>query len=393
MTKKVKIVEENDKEKIAEQKTERRGRKKKIKVEEEQEVKIKKKRGRKASSQFYSSVIRRKLPNLLDGINEEVNTEDVEEKILHLNIKDSIVDPVKDTYLNNEIDNLNESKNYEIENLQTCDRWATLGPGVPTSFLEDENNSYKNKFLELVKERNEQDAIISNRISNIRDTESLKIENYIYSKTYQEKEELKKEILKDENNINILTEFVENKEWLKHTNINCWWCCHIFNTVPIGIPTRFKNGQFNLEGIFCSFNCSLAYIKDNHKKYSIDRVYPILKHMYCTLTGKSLLDKITEAPARECLTIFGGSLNIEKFRECGNKDIIYNRVKYPMIILPEHAEKKIIKNNDTLKDNSFSFKKTEIKLDKNLVDEAQIRINKSKEMKTSINSLNKFLGL
>lgn len=55
--------------------------------------------------------------------------------------------------------------------------------------------------------------------------------------------------------------------WPKRTNLDCWWCCHPFNTAPIGLPVDYKNNKFFVHGCFCSIHCMYAwYIDDKPKK-------------------------------------------------------------------------------------------------------------------------------
>jgi hypothetical protein len=290
------------------EKKERRGRKKKNK---EVEVKIKKKRGRKASSQFYSSVIRKKLPTLLEPkIEQEEKKEEEKNIILHLEVN---------------------------ENLNNIE-WSEY----------DSNN---NEHLDL-------------EIKNSKDIVTFDIPNII----------------------SILKDFNSNNEWPEKTNIKCWWCCHNFETIPLGIPMKFYNDNFYLKGCFCSFNCILAYVNDNKSKYKYDLIYPNIKSLRFKLTNKMLNEDLNPAPPRESLKIFGGELSIEQFRSSSN-DYIFRRINYPMKIIIDQIEKldlikPIIKSNIS---NEQSH------IDSDVINQAQIRISKNKEMKTITNTLDKFL--
>jgi hypothetical protein len=128
-------------------------------------------------------------------------------------------------------------------------------------------------------------------------------------------------------------------EWTKHTNINCWWCCHKFDTVPIGLPEKYINDAFHLYGCFCSFNCAQAYnLQMNDQKiwerYSL---LNFLKKKICDNNSHILyknFDFICPAPPRQALDIFGGPMTIEEYRNSMyilSKD--YNYILPPMIPL------------------------------------------------------------
>jgi hypothetical protein len=93
----------------------------------------------------------------------------------------------------------------------------------------------------------------------------------------------------------------------------CWWCCHIFDSVPIGLPDRYHNNEFHLHGHFCSFNCAHAYnISMNDLK--IWERYALLNLLRKKM-GINTEKRILPAAPRLVLKMFGGELTIEQFRE------------------------------------------------------------------------------
>lgn len=111
------------------------------------------------------------------------------------------------------------------------------------------------------------------------------------------------------------------------TNIACWWCCHRFQTRPVGIPMKFDGKSFKALGCFCSFNCAYAYClssKSFHKQIGD------LLFMYKTLYSGNQ-GELRPAPDRIVLKMFGGELTIEEFREASSKDILYSVIQYPMM--------------------------------------------------------------
>jgi hypothetical protein len=113
----------------------------------------------------------------------------------------------------------------------------------------------------------------------------------------------------------------------------CWWCCHRFDTLPIGLPEKYDNGEFNLHGHFCSFNCAHAYnIQLNDfktwERYSLLNLYR-KKVLGNTEGGK----RIMPAPPRQALQMFGGEMSVEQFRlNCDTMAKEYRYVLPPYIL-------------------------------------------------------------
>jgi hypothetical protein len=150
--------------------------------------------------------------------------------------------------------------------------------------------------------------------------------------------------------------------------VQCFWCRHSFDSTPLGCPikyvphcivkkyfsyitkdyytikeeisnTRFEelkadiqdteltviqlaqNDYYETDGVFCSFNCCLAWIKDNPtNNLYINSIY-LLHEIYnkCFDTQH----QIQAAPHWRLLTGFGGHMSIYDFRSSFNK-IIYD---------------------------------------------------------------------
>jgi hypothetical protein len=139
--------------------------------------------------------------------------------------------------------------------------------------------------------------------------------------------------------------------------ICCWWCSHFFKTKPIGIPLRYVPNQiiktytseitkdkyvikenvsksfstdkneneriecekiekdyYETEGIFCSFNCFLAFIDENkhNSRYRNSKI--LMSNIYKEYFGKDL-SEINPAPSWKLLEEYGGYMSIEEFRD------------------------------------------------------------------------------
>ena len=153
---------------------------------------------------------------------------------------------------------------------------------------------------------------------------------------------------------------------------NCYWCRNKFNSNPIGCPINYvsskitkkyhsevskdkyritenitkikkeffkknkfifklikdknantsisinKEEYYETDGVFCSFNCCMAFIKDNKKKKLYEKSEYLLIKMYTDLTGLKNIN-IIPSPHWRLLEEYGGNLTIKKFRENFNK--------------------------------------------------------------------------
>jgi hypothetical protein len=139
---------------------------------------------------------------------------------------------------------------------------------------------------------------------------------------------------------------------------HCFWCRHAFSTIPIGCPLKYvpskilKNCRseitkeqyticqhisadnrqsqdvktpekgamrvqykeyYETDGIFCSFNCCMAFIEHNYydPRYKYSKY--LLSKMYVDIFG-SLEHAITPSPSWRLLKNYGGYMDIEEFR-------------------------------------------------------------------------------
>ena len=114
-----------------------------------------------------------------------------------------------------------------------------------------------------------------------------------------------------ESKINFFNKLMNKYE--EQTDIACWWCCHNFNNIPLGIPEYINKNEYNLSGCFCSFNCMMAYNIDINDYKIWDRQSNIYQ-MKNKIDPENKIS-IHPAPPRQTLNMFGGPLDINKFRE------------------------------------------------------------------------------
>ena len=183
-------------------------------------------------------------------------------------------------------------------------------------------------------------------------------------------------------------------------NSVCWWCCYDLEieTVPIPLPIKYDEIKrtFSCKGIFCSFNCSLAYSL-HHKVGS----QMLINYLHKKMTNLDMnKNNIIPAPPRELLTIFGGPIEITAFRNSSKKYNVYDLVEYPVIFVHSELKEKAIKNimapnlSETLNKHKESINVNEKKSWYQISEESQTQTNpyfsdnKEKDQNLDSNSKN-----
>ena len=169
-----------------------------------------------------------------------------------------------------------------------------------------------------------------------------------------------------------MSDLLSSENLPKNTNIKCFWCKHCFDTSPIGCPVSYlankvtksyhseitkdeyritdnltrkrkeilskllanHDSQFKIldnhthyyivDGIFCSFNCLMAFIKQHRQDTFYSLSESLTYSMYHNIFGNHIT-KIKKAPHWRLLQDFGGHLSIEEFRKSFNS-ISYNDI-------------------------------------------------------------------
>ena len=103
----------------------------------------------------------------------------------------------------------------------------------------------------------------------------------------------------------------------------CWFCRHPIPLEwhPVGIPLKhkldgqYKQDTFDCEGIFCSFNCCMAYLNEHHE-YRFKDSTVLLLMMYRKLFKQyKTITSILPSPSWKLLKEYGGHLTIEEYRK------------------------------------------------------------------------------
>lgn len=95
-------------------------------------------------------------------------------------------------------------------------------------------------------------------------------------------------------------------------DLDCWWCDHSFENIPVYLPQMYRDQKFYVFGNFCSYNCALRY---NHemKDPKVRARSALLLNMKDKNLGPDV--KIKPADRRELLQNKGGPHTIEQFRQ------------------------------------------------------------------------------
>jgi hypothetical protein len=335
----------------------KRGRKPKVKIIDENE-KIPKKRGRKPKEKVYSvkelpktffeenksealilhlpitpidKIDNNPLPNLLNSSNN-ISYSVYNNNVNNYNLDQNNLLPTQMNLMNNSELHNNGDINYSLLNISTN-----------TNVLN--NRSINNDIFN-------NNEISSNNFYEYKKIEALEIKKD--NKDYDQDDEFKTNRIIKKNLKNIMYEFINannDKEWPEKTNIYCWWCCHPFTWMPCALPEYYKKEKFYVTGCFCTFNCASSY---NFSKNDDDiwERYSLLNLMYKKLYNEKFV-KISLAPPREILQIFGGYMSIDEFRDNSlRNEKTFMVIKPPLISIIPKIEENIANISKNIKNNS-----------------------------------------
>jgi hypothetical protein len=162
---------------------------------------------------------------------------------------------------------------------------------------------------------------------------------------------------KDHQCIVTMKKFISQEALPVSTFIHCFWCRHNFSYKPIGCPIEYiphrmikkyhseiskdmyilrenitenqlkeyksedasqiqiqQRNYYLMDGLFCSFNCCLAFIKENHFEPMYHNSENYLKKIYYDIFGDDA-SKLVPAPSWRLLKNYGGHIPIDEFRK------------------------------------------------------------------------------
>lgn len=301
--------------------------------ETEQPVKILKKRGRKPSGKVLDiKIIEQK--NITSSLDPEKEC-----LIIHLPINMKDIDKMgKNKNDHSKLENIHE-RSSETEfnsnvfmDIETKNNDKTHTLTTELQITETSDNKKKCYNCQYLSERcnalHQKLQEVSN-IKNIHDSMINKIHD------------CKIDIVDTNNNI---------FKWKETTDIYCWWCVHPFSNPPFGLPLKYENNRYEVQGCFCSLNCAKAYnLKENN--YRTSEVNSLIETFRRDLFGVDGIP-VLMAPPRQSLKVFGGYMTIEDFRKefyLMNKSIIHLSPSVAPVrnLFEEEYHDKIIRANAT----------------------------------------------
>jgi len=106
----------------------------------------------------------------------------------------------------------------------------------------------------------------------------------------------------------------------KNTQVHCYWCAHSFQNEPCFLPVKEENQLYYIYGNFCTPQCGLAYLLNEHLDSHVrwERM-ALLHRMYRPNSASG--GRLYPAPPRESLIEFGGIYTYDEFRNhiaCGS---------------------------------------------------------------------------
>jgi hypothetical protein len=103
----------------------------------------------------------------------------------------------------------------------------------------------------------------------------------------------------------------ETKQIPLTSDAACFWCCHTFANRPVVLPIRDTCEYIQVTGNFCSPECATSYLFDMRQDYHTR--WEQLSLLY-RIYGEACNGKIHPAPPRNTLSLFGGLLSIQEYR-------------------------------------------------------------------------------
>jgi len=140
----------------------------------------------------------------------------------------------------------------------------------------------------------------------------------------------------------------------------CFWCTYDFDNPPIYIPKHFIKDSYQVYGCFCSPECAVAHLMEEHIDSSTKfERYHLLNHIYAKVYDYK--KNIKPAPnVYYMLDKYYGNLNIQEYRSLLRNERFFLIVDKPLTrILPELHEdnEDHIINNKIIPSSNLNVKK------------------------------------
>lgn len=171
----------------------------------------------------------------------------------------------------------------------------------------------------------------------------------------------------------------------------CWWCCHSFEGEPYHLPYKYDEmrKKFYTTGIFCSWSCTKAYAVD---KYNVNQSGIICQNIsLMRLKTVKNLSPITRAPNRYCLKCFGGTMDIDEFRNVGADNYPHLQMPDSVHIMPQMVQKQFQEPQRMSTARELKNKMEEINNSQTTTE--TLKLKRPKPLKRDENNLESMLGI
>jgi len=152
-----------------------------------------------------------------------------------------------------------------------------------------------------------------------------------------------------------------------------FWCSYDFDNPPIYIPRYELNNTYHCYGCFCSPECAVSYLFNEHIDVStrVER-YSLLNHIYCKIYDYNKNIKPAPNP-HYLLDKFYGNLTIQEYRKLLKNERLLLIVDKPLTrILPELHEDNddfLLNQQSIPSSNKFTLRKTKAPTKKEILTE------------------------
>ena len=176
----------------------------------------------------------------------------------------------------------------------------------------------------------------------------------------------------------------------------CWWCCHEFPGDAFHVPYKHdvKRNKFQTTGTFCSWGCMKSFALDRYGTTHGGIVCMNIVTMRKQMTGE--LGRVTKAPDRYALKVFGGTLTIDEFRNISADN-------FPIVNLPNETYRIQTIGNKTVLQEAVTVASKSI-VDSNTAEKMTaiqnssthnepLRLKRPKPLKRDQNNLESTLGI
>jgi len=138
------------------------------------------------------------------------------------------------------------------------------------------------------------------------------------------------------------------------TEVSCFWCAHNFEGQPCFLPVKEESGTYHVYGNFCTPQCGLSYLLNEHLDSHVRWERMALLHRMYRPVGINV-GRLYPAPPRESLQKFGGAYTYEQFRGIVSEGKVRVDVQVPpMVSILGTLDTKPIDFYDSSLQNTFT---------------------------------------